>query len=748
MTEQILSAGVYTSENDQSYYGQGTAGTTLALVGPSEKGPAFVPTEVTSYDQFTAFFGSDGSNSYLPQTAYSYLQAGNSINVTRILGTGGYAYGNTKRLAALISGSVIYAVFYPTKNASSTVGITGSAAGPESGSFSLKFWATSGSGNLSSSFSASLDPTATNYISKVIGTDENFQTGSVFPYLLFTNFVTASQIIASSSDNISTKLKFTVADCVFTSSNSAGYNHASTPWVLADSGVQLFKIHHRSDGYKSNKDVKVYIDNIRPGSTPESYSTFDVIVRKWDDSDRYPSILEQYLQVNLNPSDVSYIGKIIGDKYMEYDSTLNRVVEYGDYENKSKYIRIETTRGVSDGAIHPQLYPNGYDAIYETIVGFGSYTLPAAVNISSVASSYVFSGFDYANSDNWNYLNPVPVSASVGLNVAYSKPAGDDKFALPFQGGVDGMDLTIIKNKGVDITESNYFGYDLSTSTSKGTLSFQKAFDILASEEYTYDLLAMPGVVEEYHRNVTDAAQTLAEERTDFVYLRDLTGVNTTVSSAVLIASALDSNYSAAYYPWIKVKDINTQRDTFVPPTVIVPQAYAYNDKVAAEWFAPAGLNRGGLEGAIDTRIRLTKADRDLLYNGRVNPIAKFQNTGVVIWGQKTLQVKDTALNRINVRRLLINLRGYISNVALNYVFENNTLATRNNLVAAIVPYMESVQTRQGLYAFRVQIDDALNTNDVIDRNQLIGKIYVSPVKSIEFILLEFNITGTGVSFQ
>lgn len=748
MTEQILSAGVYTSENDQSYYSQGIIETSLALVGPTDKGPAFVPTDVTSYSQFTAFFGSDASNSYLPQTAYSYLQAGSTVKVTRVLGTGGYSYGSSRKLAALVSGSVIYAVFYPTKNDSSVVGITGSVGGPESGSFNVAFWAISGSGNLSASFSASLDPNSTNYISKVIGTDENFQTGSVFPYLLFTNFVTASQIFQSSSANISSKLKFTTTDCTFTSSNSAGYDHASTPWVVADSGVQLFKFHHRSDGYKTNKDVKICIDNINPGDTADEYSTFDILVRKWDDTDRYPSILEQYVNLSLNPLAANYVGKVIGDKYMEYNATLNRVIEYGDYANKSNYVRIQVAQGVADGAIHPQLYPNGHEALYETITGFGAYTLPAAVNVTSTASSYVFSGFSYANSDNWNYLNPIPLGASTGSNAVYSKPAGDDKFVLPFQGGVDGSDLVVIKKKGAAITTTNSFGFDLSTTTSKGTLAYQKAFDILASEEYNFDLLALPGVIEEYHPYTTDAAQTLVEDRTDCVYLRDLTGLNTTVANAVSIASSLDSNYSAAYFPWVKVKDINTQKDIFVPPTVVVPQAYAYNDKVAAEWFAPAGLNRGGLGGAIDTRIRLTKADRDVLYNGRVNPIAKFQNTGVVIWGQKTLQVKDTALNRINVRRLLINLRGYISNVALNYVFENNTLATRNQLIAAIVPYMESVQTRQGLYAFRVQIDDALNTNDVIDRNQLIGKIYVSPVKSIEFILLEFNINGTGVSFQ
>ncbi len=751
MTEQILSAGVYAYENDQSFYSQGTEQTGLAVVGPTEKGPAFVPVDVTSYSQFTALFGADGANSYVPQTVYSYLQAGNTAKVTRVLGNGGYLYSSTKPLAAIISGSTILSVLYPTKNDTAAVAIsTDSSIGGTYSAFNGKFWAYSGTGVFSSSFSASLNPSSATFISKVLGTDENYQTGSIFPYLLFSNYITGSALAVSGTytGSINDSLVFTAADCVFTSSNPGGYDHASTPWVVSDSGVKLFKFHHRSDGFKTNKDIKVGIDNISQGATAADYSTFDIVVRQWNDIDRSPSIIEQFVGVSLDPNAPTYIAKAIGDKYSEYNVTLAKVIQYGDFDNRSNYIRVEVAEGVADGAIFPQLYPNGHESLYEPIAGFSNKFLPAAVMVNSTAASVSFSGFDYSNSDNWNYLNPIPSGATTGSNVAFTKPVGDNKFMLPFQGGNDGMNITTIKKKGKDITASNLFGFNLSSATAAGALSYQKAINILSNvEEYNFDLLALPGVIEEYHPAVTLLAENMCEDRTDAVYLRDLTGLNSTVVTAVSTAASLDSSYSAAYYPWVKVKDLNGTKDIYVPPTVIVPQAYAYNDKVAAEWFAPAGLNRGGLGGAIDTRVRLTKADRDALYNGRVNPIAKFQTSGVVIWGQKTLQIRDTALNRINVRRLLINLREYISGVALNYVFENNTIATRNNLISAITPYMESVQSRQGLYAFRIQIDDTLNTNDVIDRNQLVGKIYVSPVKSIEFILLEFNITATGVNF-
>jgi hypothetical protein len=749
MTEKILSAGVYSVENDQSFYTQGNSTTGLAVLGPTEKGAAFVPTDVTSYSQYTAIFGADSKSNYTAQTAYNYLQAGNTVKVTRILGNGGWQFTSVKRLAAITSGSTILAVLHPTQNSNVNTSFSGSytAIGGTFSSFSLHV---TGSPHISNiALSSSLDPTSDVYISKIFGNDVSYQTGSIFPYLLFNNAITGSGALSVTS-SIAGNLLFTVSNCTFTSSFVGGYNHAATPWVVADSGVRLFRFHHLSDGTKTNKDIKVSFNRITKGSDSNTYSSFDIYVRAWNDVDRFPSIIEQYLNVSMDPNSANFILKAIGTKYSEYSDVQGKVVEYGDYPNISKYIRVEATDGVAGGSTHPQLYPNGYESLYETVAGFYEVYLPAAANISSNTGSVVYSGFDYGNIDNLNYLNPVPSEAITGSNANFTKPTNDNKFTIPFQGGSDGMNPITIKKLGVNISAdgTNVFGFDLSSDTAPGYASYKKALDILNNaEEYQFDLLVLPGVLEEYHAAVTAYAQTTAEERTDCVYLRDLTSMNATIATAVATAAGLDSSYSAVYYPWIKVRDLGSSRDILVPPSVVVPEGYAYNDRVAAEWFAPAGLQRGVL-GAIDTRVRLSKADRDALYNARINPIAKFPNTGVVIWGQKTLQVRDTALNRINVRRLLINLRGYIGGIAKNFVFENNTVETRNKLVNQIVPYMEDVQSRQGLYAFRVVIDESLNTNDVIDRNQLIGKIYISPAKSIEFILLEFNVTATGAVFQ
>jgi phage tail sheath protein FI len=212
-------------------------------------------------------------------------------------------------------------------------------------------------------------------------------------------------------------------------------------------------------------------------------------------------------------------------------------------------------------------------------------------------------------------------------------------------------------------------------------------------------------------------------------------------------ASNYNSSYAACYAPWLQTTDPNTGDLVWVPASTMIPGVYAYNDRVGEAWFAPAGLNRGGLATVVRPERKLSQANRDTLYAGKVNPIASFPSAGTVVFGQKTLQKKATALDRVNVRRLLIELKGYISQVSDNLVFEQNTIATRNAFLSQVNPYLESVQQRQGLYAFKVIMDDSNNTADVIDRNQLIGQIYLQPTKTAEYILLDFNVLPTGATF-
>ena len=212
-------------------------------------------------------------------------------------------------------------------------------------------------------------------------------------------------------------------------------------------------------------------------------------------------------------------------------------------------------------------------------------------------------------------------------------------------------------------------------------------------------------------------------------------------------ASGIDSSYAATYWPWVQTLCPDLGNQCWVPASTLIPAVYAFTDASSAAWFAPAGLNRGGLSTVIRAERKLTNGNRDTLYTGNVNPIATFPNTGVVVFGQKTLQKKASALDRVNVRRLLIALKGFISQIADNLVFEQNTIATRNNFLSQVNPYLASVQQRQGLFAYQVVMDESNNTPDTIDRNQLVGQIYLQPTKTAEFIYLDFNVLPTGATF-
>ena len=269
------------------------------------------------------------------------------------------------------------------------------------------------------------------------------------------------------------------------------------------------------------------------------------------------------------------------------------------------------------------------------------------------------------------------------------------------------------------------------------------------TDDYKFNVLLTPGLIDGFASHVGSISSiiTNTQNRGDNIYILDPVGYGSTVSSAVPTAATRNTSYAAEYWPWCQVVDPASGELVWVPASTVIGGVYAYNDSVSEPWFAPAGINRGGLSQVVRAEQKLSSTQRDTLYTGRVNPIATFPGKGVVVYGKKTLQVKASALDRVNVRRLLISLKSYISQVANNLVFESNTIATRNNFLAQVNPYLTSVQQRQGLYAFKVIMDDTNNTPDVIDRNELIGQIYLQPTKTAEFIYLDFNLTPTGATF-
>jgi phage tail sheath protein FI len=327
------------------------------------------------------------------------------------------------------------------------------------------------------------------------------------------------------------------------------------------------------------------------------------------------------------------------------------------------------------------------------------------------------------------------------------------KFVFGFQGGFDGQSPAIPINVGGDIAPGNTQGLDCTTVNSAGSIAYNQAITSLGNaDEFDINLIVVPGILHQHHPYVTNLVVDMCENRGDCFYIMDSysdDGNPTAgqIDEVVSYAAQYDTSYAATYYPWVKILDTYNNKIVTVPPSVVMPSVYASNDKVAAEWFAPAGLNRGGIAIATQVTDRTTHEERDTLYEGKVNPIASFPGSGVVVWGQKTLQNESSALDRVSVRRLMIAIKKYFASTSKYLVFEQNVAATRNKFLSIVNPYLESVQQRSGLYAFFVKMDETNNTPDIIDRNILYGQIYLKPTKTAEFIVLDFNILPTGASF-
>lgn len=266
-------------------------------------------------------------------------------------------------------------------------------------------------------------------------------------------------------------------------------------------------------------------------------------------------------------------------------------------------------------------------------------------------------------------------------------------------------------------------------------------------EAYQFNLLFTPGLLSDTHSTQVNNIITKVQERGDSMFVLDLSTYSSNLASAVSEAQGKNTSYAATYWPWVRIIDPITGKHVWVPASTLIPGVYAFNDKVAAPWFAPAGINRGGLSSVLQAKFKLTQGNRDDLYASNINPIATFPRQGVVVFGQKTLQKQASALDRVNVRRLMIELKNYIRQIADTVVFEQNTSETRGSFLSRVNPYLDGIQQKQGLYAYKVVMDETNNGPAVIDQNQLVGQIYIKPTRTAEFISLDFILLPTGAEF-
>ena len=800
----FVSPGVYTSEKDLTFVAQSIGVTTLGLVGETLKGPAFEPILISNFDEFKTYFGptspekdGGGNPKYeLGYVAKSYLQESNQLFVTRVLGKTGYKAGKTFGIKTLGTNSDIVVAalrsrgsysgetlqFEVTSNDSFYISNTGLTSNPLA---EFDIYVT-GSTSGSKVFTCSLDITSTKYITKVLGLSPFDKSKSDVPLYVHEVYPNLTKNLYNQGmiSGLSLTEVYNVEGDNF--ANSWDVNICPTsPTVVSEvrggKVDDLFDVLTISDGNTANQEIKITIQNINIET-----GEFDILVRDFNDTDENMVVLEKFSRCSMNPDVAGYIARKVG--------TSN-----GDYSLNSKYIMLSMDTNAPSNAfpagfkgftnatlsgsttLGSVLYKTEFfdsgETIYGTTTSNGdkfrktSLGLSSDSNFSFDADLFKYKGSGTLNSTDGFHLstNASSITGTTYQTTPYDLEGQTDatnnkltninyrKFTFAVCGGFDGWDIyRQVRTYG----DGYIFGkttYNSGHTTNGGLFSttagnsdyyaYLQGIETYSNPEaIDINVFATPGINFYDHSSLTTQAIDMIEtDRADSIYI--IGSPNETDAANViddLDGIAVDSNYSATYWPWIQVRDTDNATQLYIPPTGEVVKNIALTDNVSYPWFAVAGYSRG-LVNAIKAQKKLTLDERDELYKARINPIATFSDTGTIIWGNKTLQVRESALDRINVRRLLLRARKLISAVAVRLLFEQNDDQVRQEFLRLVNPILESIKKERGLYDFRVSVS---NDPEDIDANTLRGKIYIKPTRSLEFIDLEFVITPTGASFE
>ena len=695
MAETLISPGVLARENDQSFITQQPVNVGAAIIGPTVKGPVEIPTVVTTYSDYLNRFGgtflSGGQEySYLTSiAAYNYFQQG----------------GQSLLVARVASGSFTSATsFYPE--------LSGSTGIPSATGFSTA--------------SATVD---------------------------ITSFY--GEVVANGS---SSALDINGIDLIFT--GSAGTNTSGIVYVLTGSSA-------------ANTAAEAVL-HINASSSVAAYTA------SWSDISASSAVANLNLFAKTAGSagnDYFYISASVTTLFaggLDSPSFTLKTISEGTIMNNSgsegtngilssgsaDNVRWQIANVDTGSGTFSLLVRQGNDTTTEPIVletwtnltldptapNFISRVIGDSYQVYNSAENYIQVNGNFPNQSRYVYVSEVNLPTPFYFdNNGTAKAQFTSSLPIVSRGTFTAATGDLFYGGGAKFYEAitgttNLQGIDAT--------DYNDMIGLLANQDdYRFNVLTIPGLTIADNATQVATAVNTVQSRGDAIAVVDTRPYGAQISQATTSAAAINSSYAATYWPWLQTIDPGTGQLVWIPASTMIPAVYAFNDSVSEPWFAPAGINRGGLDTVIRAERKLSQTNRNDLYVGKVNPIATFPGTGIVVYGQKTLQTRASALDRVNVRRLLIALKSYISQVANNLVFEQNTIATRNQFLSQVNPYLESVQQRQGLYAFRVIMDDSNNTPDVIDRNQLVGQIYLQPTKTAEFIYLDFNVLPTGATF-
>lgn len=642
-------------------------------------------------------------------------------------------------------------------------------------------------------FNCNLNNSSTKYITKVIGSDIFDKDNTDFP--LYVHEIYGNTLKNLFDQGLVRGLSTTVLSNLDGNSFVSEWTTSASPFVVSEvrgnKVSDLFKIVTISDGESSNFEVKVTILNIDLDK-----GEFDLLVRDYDDTDENMVVLERFQRCSMNPDLPGYVAKKVG-------------TSDGEYELKSKYIMLEMANshptdavpagfrgydaddafstGILGNVTYKKQYFSAGDVVrYESngvpVVSNGDKVKKVSLGISTqtgfkfdrdafkfkgVSVSGVTCGFHLSvnasgltgNTVTGFEFETTPYDLE-GTNKGLLDQLAYRKFTLVTMGGFDGWDIyrnvrtyddSYIYGKSTYV--SNYLTSGVSGGVFNDTVGNSDYYAYLQGiqtfanpEAVDINVFVTAGINFYDHNSLTLQAIDMVEnDRADSLYIMSSKNRETAEEAVTDLESVdIDSNYSATYWPWVQIKDSDSGTKLYVPPTAEVVRNIALTDNVRYPWYAVAGYSRG-LVNAVKAVKKVTSDERDTLYQARINPIATFSDTGTIIWGNKTLQIKDSALDRINVRRLLLRARKLISAVAVRLLFEQNDEQIRNEFTRLVNPILEAIKRERGLFDFRVTVS---NDPEDIDANTLRGKIYIKPIPSLEFIEVEFIVTPTGASFE
>ena len=853
--------------------------------------------------------GSQGAPTYASYAAQAYLRNSNALTVVRLLGaqhadatdagkagwkttldntvhpsTNGGAYGlfvfNSGTAVTQVDGALA-ATWYLTEG---TIELSGTQRGltvginegslPMTGAAGLfvdnageyKAIIKDDGGITVKETSFNFTPSSAKYIRKVFNTDATLTDGTTTSgenqeiYFLGATYERHLADTVTSLNNSVATIMGLDKDATSASDFKQGFQAAQTPWIIAqnkgatalyDAQImkKLFKFHTLDAGEEEMKKLKISITDIKVPRSDGEWATFSVQIRSSNDSDSSPIVIEQYSSVNLNENSSKYLGRVVGDQYLEWSDVTNSHTVKGDFLNASKLVRVEMGSNIvsddmpfgsfgpvrmsgwtSDGtapayvaarwvagsgsiphAVGTRIPANGSEWLgtgSATTRFTGSAIYPSIPLRHSASDGGIpdqknaYFGIDTSQAGNNNYnegygdllkILPGHSFSASGTDTEYSYmfslddvvagtitgsafwesgscmagesltsdssagvlDAGYNRFTVPLYGGYDGIDITVRSPFATPSLVDGQYGYH----------SVQRAINTVSDPEVVeYNLMAAPGVMNEaltsHMVNVCEArgdALAIIDLKSGYQTAQEITSPsNGSVALALsnMKARAMNSSYGCAYYPWVQISDTVNDAILWAPPSIVALGTFSSSQRKSELWFAPAGFTRGGLtEGSagvpvIQTRERLTSRNRDDLYEANINPIASFPSEGIVIFGQKTLQVTPSALDRINVRRLMIFVKKEISRMAATVLFDQNVPATWNRFMSRAEPFLRSVQARLGLSDFKIVLDETTTTADLVDRNVMYAKIFLKPARSIEFIALDFVISSTGAGFE